>query len=55
VAISDIKDLEGELEKNLADRKIQEKYFNSPAKRQREALVERLVNDYQVLSEIEGM
>jgi hypothetical protein len=52
VAINDLDDLEGALEKNLANKDIQDRFFNSPAKKQREAMIERLMNDYQVLSAI---
>jgi hypothetical protein len=49
VAINDLENLEGELEKSLANKDIQERYFNTPSKKQREAIIERLTNDYQVL------
>jgi hypothetical protein len=52
VAINNLDDLESELEKNLSDKTLQDRYFNSPAKKQREAMIERLTNDYQVLSTI---
>ena len=52
VAINDLDDLEGALEKSLANKDIQDRFFNSPAKKQREAMIERLLNDYQVLSAI---
>ena len=55
VAINDINDLEGELEKSLAPKNIQDRYFNSPAKKQREAMIERIMNDYQILSTINKM
>jgi hypothetical protein len=50
VAINNPDDLEGELDTNLADKSLQEKYFNSPAKKQREAMIDRVMNDYQILS-----
>ncbi len=52
VAIKELDDLEGALEKSLANQDIQDRFFNSPAKKQREAMIERLMNDYQVLSAI---
>ena len=52
VAINDLDNLESELEKTLANQDIQNRYFNSPAKKQREAMIERVMNDYQVLSTI---
>lgn len=52
VAINNLDDLEGELDKSIADQTIQENYFNSPAKKQREAMIERVMNDYQILSTI---
>jgi hypothetical protein len=53
VAIQNKGDLEGELEKSLEVEGIREKYLNSTAKQQREAVIERVINDYKVLSEIE--
>jgi len=52
VAIDDLHDLEGALEKSLDNKAMRERYLNSPAKRQREAMIERVINDYQVLSAI---
>jgi hypothetical protein len=52
VAINNLDDLEGELDKSIADQTIQKNYFNSPAKKQREAMIERVMNDYQALSTI---
>ena len=52
VVINDTDNLEGELENSLAKQDIQDRFFNSPAKKQREAMIERLMNDYQVLSAI---
>ncbi len=46
--------IERELELNLENPAIQERYFNSKAKKQREATVERLMNDYRVLSKLEA-
>jgi hypothetical protein len=46
--------IERELELNLENPSIQERYFNTKAKKQREATIERLMNDYQVLSNLEG-
>ena len=52
VAINNPDDLEGELDKNLSDKSLQDRYFNSPAKKQREAMIDRVMNDYQILSAI---
>jgi hypothetical protein len=51
--VDDLDDLESELEKSLENQEMRDKYLNSPAKRQREAIIERIVNDYQVLSMID--
>jgi hypothetical protein len=51
VAIQNIENLEGELEKSIKDEGIREKYLNSTAKKQREAVIERVESDYQVLSQ----
>jgi len=53
VAINDLDNLEAALEKSLAHKDIQDRYFNSPAKKQREAMSERVMNDYQILSTID--
>jgi hypothetical protein len=41
-----------ELEKNLADPEIRERYFNTTGKMRKETTLERIKNDYQVLSKI---
>jgi hypothetical protein len=46
--------LEGELLKSLETKEIRDSYLNTPAKKQREAIVERVVNDYGILSAIEA-
>jgi hypothetical protein len=51
--IDNLDDLESELEKSLENQEMRDKYLNSPAKRKREAIIERIVNDYQVLSTID--
>lgn len=53
VAINKLDDLERELDKCIVDQTIQERYFNSPAKKQREAMIDRVMNDYQILSAID--
>ena len=53
VEIQNIGDLKAELEKSLEVEGIREKYLNSNAKKQREAVSERVENDYKVLSDIE--
>ena len=55
VAINTLNDLEGALEKSLANQDIQGRYFHSPAKKQRETMIERIMNDYQILSTINKM
>jgi hypothetical protein len=54
VLLNDPPTIERELELHLANHSIQEKYFNSKAKKQREATIDRLMNDYRVLSHLEG-
>ena len=54
IAINDLDDLEGELGKSIEDEEMKEKYLNSKAKKQRKALIERVVNDYEVISMIDG-
>lgn len=54
MAINDLKDLEGELKKGLEDKEMRDRYLNSKAKKQRAAVIERVIGDYQVLSMIEG-
>jgi len=54
VLLSDPGALEQELELHLERQDIQDRYFNSTAKKQREATVERLMNDYRVLSKLEA-
>jgi len=54
IAINDLDDLEGELKRSMEDEDVREKYLNSKAKKQRKALIERVVNDYRVLSMIDG-
>jgi len=54
VAINDLEDLEEELKRSLENKEMRDKYLNSKAKRQREAMMERIINDYRVLSMIEG-
>jgi hypothetical protein len=34
---------------------MRDKYLDSKAKRQREAIIERVMSDYQVLSMVEGV
>ena len=51
IALNDLQDLEGELQKSLGNKEIREKYLNTTAKKQREATLERIINDYRVLLE----
>lgn len=53
VAVNNPEDLEGELERNLENDEIRDKYLNTKAKIMREAMIERVMNDYQVLSAME--
>jgi len=55
VAIHNPENLEGELTVALENKAIRDKYLNSKAKKQREAILERIINDYQVLSMMEGI
>jgi hypothetical protein len=50
IPIEDCNNLDGELEINLSKTEIRDKYFNSTAKMSRETLIDRLQNDYTVLS-----
>ena len=51
--VDDLDDLERALEKSLENQEMRDRYLNSPVKRKREAIIERVVNDYQVLSTID--
>ena len=51
--VDNLDDLERALEKSLENQEMRDRYLNSPAKRKREAIIERVVNDYQVLSMID--
>jgi hypothetical protein len=51
--VDDLDDLESALEKSLENHEMRDRYLNSPAKKKREAIIERIVNDYQVLSMID--
>ena len=51
--VDDLEDLESALEKSLENQEMRDKYLNSPAQKKREAIIERVVNDYQVLSMID--
>lgn len=50
--VHDTGDLAGALERSLAHKEMREKYLNSPAKKQRQAIIERVINDHEVLSTI---
>ena len=52
VAIEDTRNLEMELQKSLENKEIRDRYFNTKGKVQKEATIERIVNDYKVLSAI---
>ena len=51
-AIQNPENLEGELQKSLANSELRDRYFNTKGKVQKEATIERIVNDYKVLSAI---
>ncbi len=50
VAIEDTRNLEMELQKSLENKEIRERYFNTKGKLQKETTIERIRNDYQVLT-----
>ena len=54
IVINDLGNLGGELRRSLENKEMRDKHLNSPAKKQREAVIERIINDYRVLSIIEG-
>ncbi len=54
IAINDLDDLERELLRSLENEEVRERYLNSKAKKQRKAIIERVVKDYHVLSMING-
>jgi hypothetical protein len=49
-AIQSPEDLEGELQKSLENSELRDRYFNTKGKIQKEATLERIANDYKVLS-----
>jgi len=53
VAIKDPGAIERELELHLVREEIQQKFYNSKAKKGREATLARLMSDYEVLSKLE--
>jgi hypothetical protein len=55
MTINNPEDLEGELTIALENKEMRDKYLDSKAKRQREAIIERVMSDYQVLSMVEGV
>jgi hypothetical protein len=52
IAVHAKDDLAEELQSALDDREIRERYFNTKGKQQKEATLERIKNDYQVLAKI---
>jgi len=52
VILKELGSLEQELERSLENQEIKERYLNSKAKKQREATIERVMNDYGVLSKL---
>jgi len=53
VSLNDPGTIERELELNLERQEIQQKFFNSKVKKQREATIARLMSDYEVLSKLQ--
>jgi len=53
VLINDLDNLEAQLNRCLENKEIIAKYLNTKAKIQREATIERIMNDYHVLSTME--
>jgi len=54
VSLKELDSLEQELERSLENQEIKERYLNSKAKKQREATIERVMNDHRVLSNLEA-
>jgi hypothetical protein len=52
VAVENIEDLESGLNRSLSNQDIRDRYFNTKGKQQKETTLERIMNDYQVLSKI---
>ena len=50
--IKNLEDLEGELQKSLANSELRDRYCNTKIKVQKETTIARIMNDYQVLSQI---
>jgi len=50
--VSAADDLAEQLQRALVDREIRERYFNTTGKQRKEATLERIKNDYQVLSKM---
>ncbi len=54
VPVQNPNNLAAELEKVLADTELRDTYLNTRSRMQREATIERIQNDYQVLCGVEG-
>lgn len=52
VAVDNTEDLESGLNRSLSNQDIRARYFNTKGKIQKEATLERIKNDYQVLEKI---
>jgi len=52
VPVTNTEDIAGELERNLDSKVVRDTYFNTRAKKMREATVERIMNDYKTLAGI---
>lgn len=50
--IRNLEDLEGELQKSLANSELRDRYCNTKVKVQKETTIARIMNDYRVLSKI---
>jgi hypothetical protein len=51
-AVENTADLESGLNRSLSNQDIRNRYFNTKGKQQKEATLERIKNDYQVLEKI---
>jgi hypothetical protein len=54
VFINDLDNLAAQLSRCFENKEINEKYLNTKAKMRREATIERIMSDYQVLSAMEA-
>ena len=52
IAVENTANLEIELQKSLENKEIRDRYLNTKGKLQKETTIERIINDYQVLTKI---